>query len=279
MCIAPLNLKDRTVACGQCKACLRKKAADWSVRIEHEQKSAKSAAFLTLTYNDENVPWIDSEDSDYPVTTLVKKDLQLFIKRIKAANSYYLEREKIDWPKVAYFATGEYGGKTRRAHYHMIIFNIHKNIMYNVSKYWNKGFVKVGTVRGSSIQYVSNYMLFKNIDRLQGQARPFTLSSNFLGAEYVAENFYYHYNSGDYKLKKRNKKRNLPRYYSDKLFDEEKKEDVNLKKSEEFNEYQKEMEKEAIEKDPLDPHGYMIQKRKHKEEILFYRTKRKHRKL
>ena len=65
--------------------------------------------FLTLTYNDDNLP------SD---VGLHKDDLQRFFKRLRKA---------LDTKKIRYFACGEYGDTTSRPHYHAIVFGLGLN--------------------------------------------------------------------------------------------------------------------------------------------------------
>jgi hypothetical protein len=50
-------------------------------------KKAKSAYFITLTYNEENVPYVNNETA-----TLRKRDLQLFIKRLRRFHDMEVEK-------------------------------------------------------------------------------------------------------------------------------------------------------------------------------------------
>jgi len=70
----------------------------------HETKSHNLNLFLTLTYNDEHLP---------EGGTLVKRDLQLFMKRLR----------KEYGEGIRFFACGEYGDRNLRPHYHLILFN------------------------------------------------------------------------------------------------------------------------------------------------------------
>ena len=75
------------------------------MRIMNEVRMHDVSCFVTLTYNDENLP----KDN-----TLVKEDLQKFWKDL---------RYRIFPEKIRYFASGEYGDETQRPHYHAVIFN------------------------------------------------------------------------------------------------------------------------------------------------------------
>lgn len=136
------------VPCGQCIACRLNYAKMWSIRMMDELKTHPSgtASFVTLTYDDEHLP---SDES------LVKRDLQLFFKRLRK------HRE------VRYFACGEYGDTFGRPHYHAIIYGISPNLDKElVSKCWKNGLVNLGTVTYDSCCYVAKYMTKK----LRGKA-------------------------------------------------------------------------------------------------------------
>ena len=60
--------------CGQCIACRLRKRQEWTFRILLEMRSYQYSYFVTLTYNDEVIPEKGS---------LRKKDLQLFLKRLR----------------------------------------------------------------------------------------------------------------------------------------------------------------------------------------------------
>lgn len=89
------------VPCGKCEGCRVVKTREWGIRCFHESLLHERNAFLTLTYDDANLP----EDGK-----LKKDDLKKFIQLLK--KQY----------KIRYFGVGEYGEKTNRPHYHAIIF-------------------------------------------------------------------------------------------------------------------------------------------------------------
>nr|WAE43347.1 MAG: replication initiator protein [Microviridae sp.] len=130
------------VPCGKCVACRKKKAYEWSVRCVHELTAHKDAVFVTLTYNDRHIP-------DYG--SLCKRDLQLFFKRL---------RKSIEPIRIRYFACGEYGERTRRPHYHAIIFGLGLNIFdqNKIRDAWDLGLVHFGLAEPASIRYVSQYI-------------------------------------------------------------------------------------------------------------------------
>lgn len=143
------------VSCKQCRGCRKEYARQWAMRIIHEQDQWLNNIFITLTYNDENLP----ENK-----TLVKKDYQDFTKRLR-------KNKKAD-PKnpIRFYHCGEYGDKYDRPHYHAILFNCnfsdreqingHKGLTTSetLTKIWGKGHTSIGDVTFQSASYVAGYV-------------------------------------------------------------------------------------------------------------------------
>ena len=106
--------------CGKCPPCLRRRVSGWSFRLVKQGEQACSALFVTLTYDDEKVPKTASG-----LMTLQKSDLQKFFKRLR----------KKTHEKISYYAVGEYGDKTQRPHYHIILFNAIPRIVVLINPY------------------------------------------------------------------------------------------------------------------------------------------------
>lgn len=153
--------------------------------------------------------------------TLDKKDLQKYFKRLR----------KLEKKKIKYYACGEYGGKRKRPHYHIILFNTNAE---NIVKAWtleNKpiGNVFLGDVRGESVTYVLDYMSkpktipeFKNDDRQKEKS----LMSKFIGVNYLSENIINWHHAdllNRLYVPHYNLKLPMPRYYKNKLYDEKQK--------------------------------------------------------
>jgi hypothetical protein len=154
---------------------MRQRSAEWSARIMHELDFHQGAVFVTLTYNDYHMP----ENGQ-----ISKRELQLFIKRL---------RKKLD-KKISYFACGEYGEKTGRPHYHLIIFNMRPGSESEelIKEAWQyQGFIKLGTVTVQSARYVTNYIL-KSLDKRtyvnNNVQQPFQLVSQGFGKRFALEN-------------------------------------------------------------------------------------------
>lgn len=146
-----------TVKCGQCIGCRLEYSRQWAIRCLHESQLYEDNCFITLTYNDENLP---------NNCSLVKKHFQDFIKRYR---KYVYPR------KIRYFMCGEYGEEKTRPHYHAVIFNhdftdkelwrtkqgTKLYISQSLQKLWKKGFSTLGAVTFDSAAYVARYILKK----------------------------------------------------------------------------------------------------------------------
>lgn len=109
------------IPCGSCFGCNAAQKRDWSLRIFHEASlhfapfkdtetgvttTIPNSCILTLTYNDEHIP----NDG-----ALRHDDFQRFMKRL---------RKFMNGRRVRFFMAGEYGGKTHRPHYHVILMGV-----------------------------------------------------------------------------------------------------------------------------------------------------------
>lgn len=165
--------------CGQCLSCKIARAKEWAVRCVLEAKTSNDNYFITLTYDNNNCP-----------SKLNKKDVQDFIKRLR---NYF--------PQVRYLACGEYGGQTKRPHYHIILFNtpfsdlrFHSKAaqgFYFTSKLlndlWPFGFTLVGEFTYASAAYVARY----TVNKIDSKSDEFILMSlkPGLGAKYFEQHY------------------------------------------------------------------------------------------
>lgn len=145
-----------TLACGRCSGCLFERSRQWSIRCLHENSMHNSSCFLTLTYDDDNLPLHG---------TLVKKHVQDFMKRFRRRIS----------SKIRYYYCGEYGEKFRRPHYHLLIFgyDFDDKILHTrsngipiyispfLSDLWKFGYSSIGDVTFQSAGYVARYVMKK----------------------------------------------------------------------------------------------------------------------
>lgn len=108
----------RTVPCGYCWQCQLAKQSEIALRSYYEWQESLSlgsyAYWDTLTYREDKLP------SVLGVPCFKKKDVQIFIKRLR---DDLKAKYKIKRDAFRYLVVGEYGGKFRRPHYHIIFFN------------------------------------------------------------------------------------------------------------------------------------------------------------
>lgn len=206
-----------TVPCGKCAACITNKRNDWATRLRIEDRYAVSSYFITLTYSDNNLKMVDIPNMNgeiiYTVASLVKDDVQLFMKRLRKGTK----------DKLKYYLVGEYGEKTFRPHYHMLLFGLNKTGV-RLQKYlldkWNKGQIDIGQVNPASIRYITNYMVTKTQFKNDFIEPPFAHMSKGLGKAYIEKHKSKHHNdlSRNYMTFEDGQKSRLPRYYRDALY-------------------------------------------------------------
>lgn len=124
-----------------------------------EARLHQSSFFCTLTYDQVHVP------GDGGVRP---RDVQLFLKRLREACA----------EKIRFFAVGEYGDRTQRPHYHLVLFGL---LDYRlIGSCWPFGAVHVGFVTPQSCAYVSGYTVkkwTKVVPELNGRHPEFTRMS------------------------------------------------------------------------------------------------------
>ena len=163
------------VPCGHCLACRIARSREWAIRLLHEMEFWDDSIFVTLTYDEEQLP---------EGRTLVPRDLTLFFKKLRRD----LEKDK---RKCKYFACGEYGGLFGRPHYHFIGFGLSVKDRNLIKENWNKGRIHIGTVTYKSCRYVAGYVQKKLYGKgaeyydEQGILPPFSRCSKGLGERYI----------------------------------------------------------------------------------------------
>lgn len=205
------------VPCGKCIACRKAKAREWTLRMLHELDTSDDACFLTLTYDDDNLPVSDNTG----FASLRKRDAQLFMKRL---------RRNLPGLPLRYFLCGEYGDTTLRPHYHAIMYNLRPSHYSAVMRSWqlcdwsvpsirNKSFAPVNV---SDIAYVAGYVLKKFSGSLADEMYSeldrepvFRLMSRGIGRDYCDANSESIILQGSCRLN--GNRVSLPRYYVKRL--------------------------------------------------------------
>lgn len=149
------------VPCNGCTGCRLEKSRQWAMRCLHEARLHPENVFVTLTYRPEELP---------PGNTLVKRDFQLFMKRLR----------KLKGEGIRFFGCGEYGDENNRPHYHAILFNCAfsdkvrigqsrrgEPLFYSkeLEKVWPVGFNTIGAVSFDSAAYVARYCMKKIVGK------------------------------------------------------------------------------------------------------------------
>ena len=219
-CVSPIDLKNPrkiadskviSVPCGKCGACLKNRRNSWTFRLKEEFRKAKSAWFLTLTYDDDHMEW-----SDQGFMTVRKRTLQLFMKKLR------FHQSKINNVKIRYYGVGEYGTKTDRPHYHLLVFNVDKTLVRKMADIWGKGQISVGSVNDASIHYVTKYHVnIHDHPEMDGmREKEFSIMSRKpgIGFSYVARTRAWHENQSRGYVVNNGFKQAMPQYYKDKIF-------------------------------------------------------------
>ena len=202
--------------CGKCPECLKRNRMDWYIRNKIELQNSSNAFFITLTYNDENLPISDCNGKP----KFSKIDIQLWLKRF---------RKSLGSVGMKYFLASEYGGQFGRPHYHALLYNIpHEKVtqLSNIlAQTWNKGFVSASPISDRRISYVCKYMLQKTQrkkDYSDAEQCPFYLASRrpAIGSSYINDdNILYHLGNKTTQFNLFGLKTSLPQYYKRKIFD------------------------------------------------------------
>lgn len=144
--------------CGQCIGCRLERSRQWAMRCLHESSLHEHNCFITLTYDDSNLP---------PGCSLDYVDFQKFMKRL---------RKRIKSP-VRFYVGGEYGENgTIRPHFHACLFGydfLDKVYFKRTSSgekiytskllesLWPLGLSSVGNVTFESAAYIARYCVQK----------------------------------------------------------------------------------------------------------------------
>lgn len=161
MCLHPVKLKDEhgltvEVGCGKCRACKKSRRYQWAQRLAAEDHVSACTKFVTVTYDDEHVPYY-FEDDDHMFFDVDKRDCQLFLKRLRRnfTDSFGLFK---------YWLVSEFGDESGRSHYHMLMFFDRRvenaELQIAIMKCWKKGLIiDVQDLRHyGGIGYLANYM-------------------------------------------------------------------------------------------------------------------------
>lgn len=145
------------IPCGQCIGCRLERARQWSVRVMHEAACHADNSFVTLTYDDDHVPYGG---------TLHYPHVQKFLRAVRRSGRPF-----------RFYVVGEYGPLFGRPHYHLCMFGLgwrdgrvpvskgeSGELCYatpELSSFWPHGFASVGELTAQSAMYIAKYCLKK----------------------------------------------------------------------------------------------------------------------
>lgn len=207
-----LSKQDMCVPCGNCAFCTATKRSDWALRLHYEGRRHLVKRFVTLTYADPHLVWANG------CSQLHKRHLQLWFKRVRNSGA-----------KIRYFAVGEYGSKTFRPHYHVLLFGDVSEAVIRDS--WLFGHVHIGQVTEASVMYCLGYIVNGRGWKMRIKRQPpFAIMSRGngipgdpgyggIGHSYLSPAMIEWHRSGrkNYAILD-GTKRHLPRYYKCKIF-------------------------------------------------------------
>lgn len=201
--------------CGKCGACRANIRTDWTLRLHYEAMSSKNTYFITLTYNDDNLPM-----NEYGEMTLEPDDLQKFWKRLRKHEAKHQGKSHI-----RHYSIGEYGTRFKRPHYHALIFNISLHSLKSIREKWGLGHIRIDPTNPARIHYVTKYHILKNNHASETVHREFTHMSTKpgIGSNYIDLNGKYHRENLITYVMKDNYKLRLPRFYKDRIFNHDQK--------------------------------------------------------
>lgn len=150
------------VPCGHCPECLQAKQRQWVARFLLEDRYWKSRGdyvtlFITLTYSPDYI-------TDDPKQQ--RNDYRAFLKQVARTTGY----------KPRYYICSEYGSKTKRLHYHVLLFGFLRRFLgletpfplawltNKIERSWKRGFVKIKIAEGKDLTYVSKYVTKDSFD-------------------------------------------------------------------------------------------------------------------
>ncbi len=203
------------IPCAQCYGCKLDKANQWAIRCIHEAQMHDDNCFVTLTYNEENLP---REKNGTP--TLRPKDFTNFMKKL---------RKRRDG-KISYFQCGEYG-ELRRPHHHALLFNVgfgdrtlwRKSGDYDLyrseelEELWKFGHSEIGTATLESAGYIARYTLEKDKEKEGRKKQYLTMSRRpGIGATWLKKYISDVYPT-DQVINNNGKELRPPRYYDQQL--------------------------------------------------------------
>ena len=205
------------IPCGKCIGCRLDYSRDWANRGYLESLYYEQNYFITLTYDEkhltipqemetsEGITYTDLEENEWK-GILVPKEFKRFLNTLRK-----ISKREFKHTGIRYIGCGEYGGKEKRPHYHLILFNCplpiesfykprcswNKDMYYQneiIERAWPNGISNICEANWNTIAYTARYITKKVNGKeseeyytMQGQIPEFLRSSTQPG---IARQYY-----------------------------------------------------------------------------------------
>lgn len=235
----------QVVRCGKCLDCLSHRQGGWLVRLRQEMNDG-AAYFVTLTYSDDCIPIYHCLNGDeFPCVS--KADIRHFLLdlRKRFQQGFFIDRSLVPFggsehrfelppAKFKYYLTSELGPLRSRPHYHALFFHLPEDpwlVECLFKTVWRKGFVMVEPAMTEAAgAYVSKYLVNDSLVPHDPRGpRMFAWMSKGLGKSYLDTalvDWHRAHPEGRSYHPHGSKREILPRYWKDKIFDDDMKDRI-----------------------------------------------------
>lgn len=219
-CYNKIILKDKNIEvnCGKCLNCLNNKKKEKALRFIQEMNNYKFKLFITLTMDE-----LQATRSKSGRTTVDKNMFTLYIKKLQYWEKKYNMKINKD-NAMKYISCGEYGERTERAHYHIVLLT-NAYIHHKIRTCWKLGHVEMEAVKdvravyytaGYTDKKIKTYFRDKYKKDLDDREVAFLKVSRANGKKYI-EKKVAEIKPDNYYIESFNGKNKLPTYYKMKL--------------------------------------------------------------
>lgn len=195
-CLNPTQfMGQKTIPCRQCMNCRINAQRVWAARIQLEGFFHSISTFATLTYAESDTLNPEAEDHNSNMEYVVGHDgiyrSTLNVEHLKNFRRRLQRLVKHEDGNFRHFGVGEYGKKTERPHYHIMLFGLDPDQAYPyIQKAWSIrgkpiGHIMCSEINASRSAYIAQYTVKKMVDenhpderfKLKGRVAEFMRSS------------------------------------------------------------------------------------------------------
>lgn len=282
------DTKQIPVPCGRCVECMKQKANNWRIRLTEEYKTDKTGKFVTMTFSEESLIELEQVAIKEAEVELEGYDLENDIARVGVRK--FLERHRKQYGKsIKHWLITELGQEaTERIHIHGILYTSLEKA--EIEKLWKYGNVnkRDKTWKGTwcneqTINYIIKYVHKTDLKHKAYKAKIFTSSGigrNWINSINAQRAKYKEGETKEWYLNRQGYKMSLPVYYRNKLYTDEEKQKLWIKKldekiiwvrgkkidiSQNMNDYDEAIRQGKIENTQLGFGGILTEKQKQDE--------------